>query len=133
MNTLTERKKWLPMCMMLIAAISLAACSDDDDDDAKNHQSLASYEITVRNLTAGQPFSTPVAIMHGAQWKAFETGKVASVPLEKLSEGGNSSDLATAVGANNNVYGHTSGAGDVSTGRQPQGDAEAGDPGGYGC
>ena len=200
MNYLTERKKWLPMCMMLIAAISLSACSDDDDDDDKKASDLALtstvdelaitekhtftateshsgditwgvtntdgtdtdlasidsatgeltalkvgtvkvvatvagddtykrgtashdvmltgavFEITVRNLTAGQPFSPPIAIMHGAQWQAFETGTAASVPLEKLSEAGDSSDLATAVGSEPNAYGHTSGTGVLAPG-----------------
>ena len=47
------------------------------------------YKITIENLTAGQPFSPPVAATHGPGISMFEVGSLASLGLEAIAEDGN--------------------------------------------
>lgn len=51
------------------------------------------YEVTVLNLTAGQPFSPFAVIGHDSTYSAFTIGQAASNGLEILAEGGNNTDF----------------------------------------
>jgi len=51
------------------------------------------YEISVTNLTNNQPFSPPVAVLHGRIYHAWQDGGAASTALEMLAEGGDGSAL----------------------------------------
>lgn len=50
------------------------------------------YEVTVINLTNGQPISPPAVVLHDESdlWKV---GSVASVPLERIAEEGSSTEF----------------------------------------
>ncbi|MEH6453678.1 MAG: spondin domain-containing protein [Psychromonas sp.] len=89
-------------------AVILSACSDNDDNNGANVNNddaptITSddvvmdyqYQVTVTNLTHGQPFSPPTLIVNtGAP--LWEVGQPASLALEKLAESGDSSDLLSS-------------------------------------
>ncbi len=51
------------------------------------------YEISVTNLTVGQPMTPMLAVAHGGHYKLFELGGTASLGLELLAETGDPSLL----------------------------------------
>jgi hypothetical protein len=57
------------------------------------------YEITIRNATAGQPLTPPVAIAHDGNYTLFNIGQPSSEPLATLAETGSPADLAAAAGS----------------------------------
>ncbi len=57
---------------------------------------LRTYEVTITNLTDGQPMSPPVAVTHRNQLRLFEVGEPASPAIVAIAEDGNQS---VAVGA----------------------------------
>ena len=55
------------------------------------------FDVTIKNLTSGQPFSPPIAIAHNAPSTLFTDGEEASVALEELAEGGATDALAESL------------------------------------
>jgi hypothetical protein len=51
------------------------------------------YEVTITNLTAGQPLTPPVVATHGGKHAVFEIGQPASVGVREIAENGNSAPL----------------------------------------
>ncbi len=74
------------LCLMLASTGLLTACGSDSDD-----ADMASFEITVTNLSANQPLSPLAALLHDGDYKAWSIGGVASSGLEVLAEGGDNS------------------------------------------
>lgn len=56
-----------------------------------------SFEVSVTNLTAGQPFSPVGIFLHDSSQQVFSVGAAASEPLERMAEGGDISGLIEAV------------------------------------
>ena len=52
---------------------------------------MQSYEVSVVNLTAGQPFSPVTLVVHDTGYSTFEVGGMATDGLEMLAEGGDNS------------------------------------------
>ena len=55
------------------------------------------------NLTAGQPFSPPLLVLHERGYRLFAVGAAASVALETLAEGGDATPLREAADADADV------------------------------
>jgi hypothetical protein len=55
----------------------------------------AQYEVTIMNLTPGQTFTPQLVMTHSSDFSLFELGQPASVALEILAEGGDTSAVAT--------------------------------------
>ncbi|MCP5098706.1 MAG: hypothetical protein GY943_24410 [Chloroflexi bacterium] len=53
------------------------------------HSTSARFLVTLENLTAGQPFSPPVAVTHNLPVRLFAIGTPASDAIEALAEDGN--------------------------------------------
>lgn len=64
----------------------------------------ATFEVTLLNLTAGQPLSPMVAIAHSDTFSLFTVGEPASVALEHLAEGGESAPLAALANDSKSVF-----------------------------
>jgi hypothetical protein len=63
------------------------------------------YEITITNLTKGQPFSpTVVAVHNGRLDPIFTLGQPSSEGIWRIAEGGDTSVLAPQLSADPNVY-----------------------------
>lgn len=83
--------------------LTLTACPFNDDDDNNTETSVDfpppppppleySYLVKVTNLTNAQPMSPVAAVMH-KDMMYWKIGEMASVPLEKIAEGGDSADF----------------------------------------
>lgn len=55
------------------------------------------FEVTVINLTAAQPFSPVGVFLHDSSQQVFSVGTPASVALETMAEGGDVSALITEI------------------------------------
>jgi len=108
MNTLQKT------AVVAACALALTACSDDDnnivvpvpddmmdmtDDMPAPEPVMVSFDLTVTNLTAGQPLSPVAVVAAESSWRAFRIGETASVALENLAEGGDNSMLLAAADA----------------------------------
>ena len=81
--------------LALTAAIS--ACNDNDDNSVVMPQPYI-YEVTLINITQGQIFSPPALTTHAAGMKLWQAGETASLALETLAEGGDTSQLIALSG-----------------------------------
>jgi hypothetical protein len=96
----------------LAATLLLAACSGGSsmpEPDIKPPPvvvapTTAIYEVTLVNLTAGQPLSPMVAVAHNDGFSVFNVGEAASVALEHLAEAGESAPLAALANDSKSVY-----------------------------
>lgn len=88
-------KRLLVTSLISVTLLSVYGCAKDDD---AMQSSNATYEITVTNLTNHQVLTPPAAILHNASYSPWTLGSAASTGLEKLAEGGDTTDfIATAT------------------------------------
>jgi len=94
-------KRPLAITAASIMALSLSACfhSDDDEDDPV----VATYKVTVSNLTNHQPMTPVAVVVHKDGYNGWAFGEAASTGLEKLAEGGITTDFISEASANANV------------------------------
>jgi hypothetical protein len=57
------------------------------------------YEVTIANLTSGQPLTPPVIATHRGRHEVFEVGQPASVGVREIAENGNSAPLLAQLEA----------------------------------
>lgn len=76
-----------------------------------NGEGGKTYNVTITNLTAGQPFTPPVLLTHTSRTGIFTVGEAASEEIQAIAENGNSMPLLMALGAD--VYVHQVVAGTV--------------------
>ena len=55
------------------------------------------YQITIENLTTGQPMSPPVVAAHGAGADLFSVGSAASEDIREIAENGNAAPAAATL------------------------------------
>ncbi len=65
---------------------------------------IATYDITITNLTTGQPLTPPVVATHRSPVDAFEIGMPASFEVKEIAENGNVVPLADAFAADKHVW-----------------------------
>ena len=58
------------------------------------------YEVTITNLTSGQPLTPPVVATHRGKHEVFEVGQEASVGVREIAENGNNAPLLAQLDAN---------------------------------
>jgi hypothetical protein len=95
----------------LAAAVLLAACSGGSDSDHSAPvtppppaPTTAVFEVTLVNLTAGQPLSPMVAVAHNDGFTMWKVGEAASVALEHLAEAGESAPMAALASDSKSVF-----------------------------
>jgi len=71
---------------------------------------MASFEVTVTNLTNGQPLSPAAVIAHQSGYSVFSVGSSATAGLEELAEGGDNTALIAEADADAMVVKSASGA-----------------------
>lgn len=95
-----------------VAAALAAACGGSDSTPPPR------FEITLTNLTAGQPLSPPVVIAHTAGFSLMSVGAPASLALERLAEGAETAALLALAQGSAAVHAATaSSAGAVAPGQ----------------
>ena len=73
----------------LLALLAPAAVSADAP--------VATYEVTITNLTSGQPFTPPVVAVHRKPVDVFTVGQPASPELQEIAENGNVGPMLAAL------------------------------------
>ena len=71
---------------------------------------MASFDVSVTNLTGAQPLSPVAVIAHQDGYAVFVVGVSATVGLEELAEGGDNTALLSEADADANVVATASGA-----------------------
>ncbi|PRO71412.1 hypothetical protein C6Y40_22030 [Alteromonas alba] len=102
------------LSLVALSCLALTACDHNDDNEpapVPPADVSYSYEVTVQNITQGQPLSPVGVALHGdaVMW---EVGMPASAALEVLAEGGDNSDFTASEG----VMASASGAGPIAPG-----------------
>jgi Spondin_N len=64
---------------------------------------VATYEVTITNLTVGQPLTPPVIATHRAATSVFTVGQPASFELKEIAENGNLAPMIAALGSDKHV------------------------------
>lgn len=99
---------------LLGAALLLQACDNDDTNivtlPTPPPPAMASFDVTVTNLTNAQPLSPAAIVGHRDGYAMFAVGSAATVGLETLAEGGDNSALIAEADADTNVILTASGA-----------------------
>ena len=73
---------------------------------------VATYTVTITNLTTGQPFTPPVLATHRQSTNVFEVGDLASNGVQQVAENGAVPVLVDELNGNQHVY-------DVQVGAMP--------------
>ncbi|MDH3804189.1 MAG: spondin domain-containing protein, partial [Gammaproteobacteria bacterium] len=104
-------EKRLAAVFCITTALGLAACDNDNDrpPPPPPPPAMASFDVSVTNLTNAQPLSPVAVIAHQDGFAVFAIGAPASAALEELAEGGDNSALLAAADADGAVV--TSGSG----------------------
>jgi len=84
-----------------LSLAALASCGGSDDPaspdggDGGGGETPAAqaFEVTMTNLSAGQPLSPAVAIVHDSAYSLFRIGSAATTGLERLAEGAETEPL----------------------------------------
>ncbi len=82
---------------------------------------LATYEVTIYNLTAGQPFTPPVIALHNKRANVFAVGEQANIGVVSIAENGNLEPLITALAGDVNVYNFVQGDAPIVPANNPGG------------
>jgi Spondin_N len=65
---------------------------------------VATYEVTILNLTSGQPLTPPVIATHRAATSMFTVGQTASFELKEIAENGNLAPMLASLSADKHVF-----------------------------
>lgn len=84
--------------LALPAAVAVAPANAAPVNGAPGAPPVTVYEVTVRNLTDGQPFSPPVAATHAPSLHVFQVGQPASDEVAAVAQDGDPVPLATTLG-----------------------------------
>ncbi|PSW04286.1 hypothetical protein C9J01_28405 [Photobacterium rosenbergii] len=82
--------------LLLAASVGLlAGCptDSDNDDPTPPEETLATFNVEVKNTAANQPLSPLAVIGHSSDYQLFTIGQPASEALEMLAESGDNSAL----------------------------------------
>lgn len=90
------RTRWVT----LVAALTTAALLIPAAASADNTRS---YEVTIYNLTGGQPFTPPLVATHRQPADLFEVGEAASFGVKEIAENGNLMPLVEALEGDKHV------------------------------
>lgn len=103
---------------MVSAAIGtsllLTGCGSSSSHDST--VDMRTYEISVSNVTANQPFSPIAVILHTPGYQAWVDGEAASTALEMLAEAGDNSSLLSNASNHSAYLASDSGAGVIGPG-----------------
>jgi hypothetical protein len=83
-----SRSRLLAALLVLVAASAVTAAASGDGG-------LATYRVTLVNLTGGQPFSPPVAATHVPGVHMFQVGQLATDELAAIAQDGDEVPMAT--------------------------------------
>ena len=92
------RNRFLVLAATVAALVFLATVSS-----AAAQAPVATYEVTIDDLTQGQPLTPPVVATHRAATGMFTVGQPASFALKEIAENGNLAPMIAQLGADKHV------------------------------
>ena len=102
------------LAALISVGLVIAGCDSDDDATTPPPPppppAMATFDVTVSNLTNAQPLSPVAVIAHADGYSVFAVGTAATAGLEVLAEGGDNADLIAEADADANVLATASGA-----------------------
>jgi len=109
-----------PLWLLLFLGVTVLAGCDNRDrariPPPPPQPDMATFEVTVINLTNNQPLSPVAVIAHSDGYAMFTVGAPASVGLEELAEGGDNSALLGEANGDANVLTTASGVAPIGPG-----------------
>ncbi len=107
-------RRTLRLLLLLSGSYLVSACDNDSTAPAPAAPpappAMASFSVTVSNLTNAQPLSPVAVIAHQDGYSFFSIGSPATVGLEEMAEGGDNSALLAEADADAMVTVTASGA-----------------------
>lgn len=95
-----EFQKTLKLLVLMSGAYLLYACdSDTVAPPPPPPPAMASFDVTVSNLTNSQPLSPAAVIAHQGGYSFFAVGSAATAGLEEMAEGGDNTALIAEADA----------------------------------
>ena len=79
--------------------------------------SATQFEVTIQNLTKGQPITPPVVVSHSHSVSLFKLGSPATNGLSILAQDGVTSELESELSNSNKVFGMATGSGVILPGQ----------------
>lgn len=110
--------------VMILAAVSIGMMIFSGPVAAKQSNIPKIYTITITNLTRGQIFSPPIALVHNEAFKLFTFGEPASGGLTLLAEDGDTQGLMNMAESMDSIYGYTVAQGMIMPGESVSFDVE---------
>jgi Spondin_N len=92
------RNRFLALAAAVAALVFLATVSS-----AAAQAPVATYEVTIDDLTQGQPLTPPVVATHRAATGMFTVGQPASFALKEIAENGNLAPMIAQLEADKHV------------------------------
>ncbi len=111
-----HKGKSLRLMALALGAMLLQACGSSSNSNPPPPPppppppAMASFDVSVTNLTGAQPLSPVAVIAHQDGYAVFVVGVSATVGLEELAEGGDNTALLSEADADANVVATASGA-----------------------
>lgn len=106
-------KKLRKLLIVAASASFICGCSDTDlpapPTPPPPPPAMASFDVTVENLTNAQPLSPVAVVAHQSGYSVFAVGDPATVGLEELAEGGDNTRILADADADTNVVTTVSG------------------------
>ena len=109
-------RKSLRLAAFALGALLLQACGSSSNNSnmppppPPPPPAMASFDVSVTNLTGAQPLSPVAVIAHLNGYAVFMIGTAATTGLEELAEGGDNTALLAEADADANVLASASGA-----------------------
>ncbi len=94
---------------VVVVGLALAVSPARGQDDI-------TYNVTIENLTGGQPFTPPLVVAHSDQIDLFKLGLAATAELKELAENGNNDPLVALFGGSDAVFDMETGTGPILPG-----------------
>ncbi|MEM7430306.1 MAG: spondin domain-containing protein [Pseudomonadota bacterium] len=121
---LTKQRFTARASVVTLTALLVAACDSDSGGQTVTPNppppppppAMASFDVTVTNLTNAQPLSPVAVIAHDGSYSVFTLGMPATAGLETLAEGGDNSALIAEADADAAVITTVSGAAPIGPG-----------------
>lgn len=106
--------KPVDLLTLSLGVLLLQACDSNSNsfvaDPSPTPPAMASFDVTVTNLTGAQPLSPVAVIAHQGGYAVFTIGAAATTGLEELAEGGDNTALLAEADGDGMVVASASGA-----------------------
>ena len=103
MQAIGTRKIGLRLAVAIAVAVATVVALALATASSTAGQQNVTYNVTVENLTSGQPFTPPVVAAHTGGIDVFEVGQAASNEVKEIAENGNNDPLVTLIAGSSAV------------------------------